>query len=78
MYVLKGRLKMFAGPDHEMKEDIVEAGEFFFVPAGEIHGLMNMSETEAAEIVSAYGGAGSFQEAQTVFVEPPWYTQKTQ
>ena len=72
MYILKGRVKMFFGPDHEAKEEILEAGEFFFVPKGEIHGLMNLSETETAEMVSAYGGAGSFKEAKTVFVEPSW------
>jgi uncharacterized RmlC-like cupin family protein len=72
MYILKGRVKMFFGPDHEAKEEVLEAGEFFFVPKGEIHGLMNLSDTEPAEMVSAYGGAGSFQEAKTVFVEPSW------
>ena len=71
-HVLKGRLKMFLGPDHEMKEVIVEAGDFVFVPRGEIHGLINLSDTEPAEIVSSYNSAGGTEEAETVFVESVW------
>jgi uncharacterized RmlC-like cupin family protein len=72
MHILKGRLKMFFGPDHEMEEAIAEAGDFVFVPRGEIHGLINLSNTEAAEIVSSYNSVGTPEEAQTVFVEPVW------
>ena len=72
MHILKGRLKMFFGPDHEMEEVVVEAGDFIFTPRGEIHGLMNLSDTEEAELVSSYNSVGSKEEAETVFIEPVW------
>jgi uncharacterized RmlC-like cupin family protein len=72
MYILKGRLKMFFGPDHEQEEVVVQAGDYAFVPQGVIHGLMNLSNTESAELVGCTGGAASWEEAETVFVEPPW------
>ena len=72
MHILRGSLRYFFGPSHEQIEAIAEAGDFIFIPQGEIHGLMNVSDTEPAEIVTCYGGAGSKDEAQTVFVEPPW------
>jgi uncharacterized RmlC-like cupin family protein len=71
-YILKGRLKMFYGPDHEMKEYIGEAGDFFYYPRGVIHGLMNLSDTETAEIIACHGGVSQVDETGTVFVEPPW------
>lgn len=70
MHILKGRLKMFFGPLHQQEEAIAEEGDFVFVPQGEIHGLANLSDTEPAELVSCYSGAGSFEEAETIFVEP--------
>jgi uncharacterized RmlC-like cupin family protein len=72
MYITKGRLKMFFGPEYEQEEVVVEAGDYVFVPQGVIHGLINLSDTEAAELVGCTGGAASFEEAETVFVEPPW------
>ena len=71
-HLLKGRLKWFLGPDHEMEEVIVEAGDFIFTPRGQIHGLMNLSDTEEAELVSSYNSVGSKEEAETVFIEPVW------
>ena len=71
MHLLKGRLKMFFGPDHDKEEVIVETGDFVFVPAGVIHGLLNPSNTDEAELVSSYGGVGSLEEAETIFIEPP-------
>ena len=72
MHLLKGRLKMFFGPDHDREEVIVETGDFVFVPAGVIHGFLNPSNTDEAEFVSSYGGVGSPEEAETVFIEPLW------
>jgi uncharacterized RmlC-like cupin family protein len=69
MHILKGRLKMFFGPPIQQQEAVVEEGDFVFIPQGEIHGLMNLSDAEPAELVSCYCGAGSFEEAQTIFVE---------
>src|SRR4030042_3746060 len=72
MHLLKGRLKMFFGPNHDMTEAVAEAGDFVFVPRGEIHGLMNLSNSESAEIVATYNSVGTLEEAQTVYLEPVW------
>jgi uncharacterized RmlC-like cupin family protein len=64
--------EMLIGPDHEMEEVIAEAGDFLFAPKGVIHGLMNPSKTEPAEMVTCYGGVGHQKEAGTVFIEPRW------
>ncbi len=72
MFVLKGRVKMFVGPDYEMKEVIAEEGDFFFVPAGAIHGLMNLSNTEPAELIAAKNNVSEDKEEGTIFVEPSW------
>ena len=62
--------KIFLGPDPELKEGIAETGDFIFVPKGVIHGFMNLSKTEPAEIVAAYGGVGHKKEAGTFYLEP--------
>jgi len=72
MYIIKGRMRAFIGPDHNKQEFIIEAGDFVYVPQGEIHGIYNLSETEPAELVFCYPGVSSKEEAQTIFVEPPW------
>ena len=72
MFILRGRLRLFFGPDFNMKEAIAEEGDFVFIPQGEIHGLMNLSDTEPAQIGACFGGVGSEDEAETIFVEPPW------
>ncbi len=72
MHVLKGRLKIFLGPDHELKEGIAEEGDFVFIPKGTIHGFMNLSDTEPAEIIGCYGGVSHKKEAGTFYIEPVW------
>jgi len=71
MYLLKGRLRCFIGPDHEMEEFVVEPGDFVFVPRGEIHGLMNLSDTETAELIAVEAIVGNIRKEDTVLVEPP-------
>lgn len=71
-YGIKGCRRLFIGPDHEMQEFIVGPGDFVFVPKGEIHGAMNLSESDTAELVFCYTGVSSKEEARTIFVEPPW------
>lgn len=71
-YILKGRLKIFYGPDHELKEAVVEEGDFVYIPHGEIHGFLNLSNKETAELIAVYGGVGSKEEAQIVYIEKPW------
>ena len=70
-YILKGRLRYSFGPDYEKEEVVVEAGDFVFIPRGEIHGLLNLSNTEAAEMVALYDSVGSREASQPIFVEPP-------
>ena len=70
MHIINGRLKMFLGPDHEMEEVVAEKGDFVFIPAGVIHGLMNVSDTEPAELLAAKNNVGDDSEEGTVFVEP--------
>jgi len=77
MYVLKGRLRMVFGPEFKQQEVVTEPGDFIFVPQGEIHGLENLSDKEAAEIVFCIGGTSPEdvrhykEEGHTVKVEPP-------
>jgi uncharacterized RmlC-like cupin family protein len=68
MHVLKGRLKMTFGPDREMEEVIAEEGDFFFVPAGIIHGLENLSTTEPAEIVADKNNVSTESEEGSIFI----------
>ena len=72
MHILKGRLKYFIGPDHEIEEVILEEGDFAFIPKGVIHGFQNLSDTETAEIVAAKPNVRDFDEDGNIFVETPW------
>jgi len=69
VHVLKGRLKVSLGSNIDLKEDIVEEGDFIFIPKGIIHGLMNCSDIEQAEIIYCQGGIGDKNEAGTFYVE---------
>ena len=69
---LKGNLKIFFDPDHELKETVVKARDFVYIPHGEIHGFMNMSPKESAELIAVCGEVGSKEEAQTLYIEKPW------
>ena len=68
IYVVKGRIRMFIGPDHEMQEYILEEGDFIYVPRGEIHGGPNITDTA---VVFTYPDVSSKEEAGTIYVEPP-------
>lgn len=69
-FVRKGTLKLFIG--EERKEYTVTENQFVYVAPGIVHGLMNVSETEAAELIFTYGNCPSKDDAGTVFVERPW------
>lgn len=70
MYIIKGRLRVYIGEDRE--ENVVQEGTFIFVPRGEIHGLENLSNTEPAMLVFAYGNVPNKEASGTTFVEDPW------
>jgi mannose-6-phosphate isomerase-like protein (cupin superfamily) len=69
-FVRKGAIKVFIG--EEKKEYIVPENHIVFSPAGGIHGLLNMSDTETAELIFTYGNCPSKQAAGTTYVEDPW------
>jgi mannose-6-phosphate isomerase-like protein (cupin superfamily) len=69
-FVRKGTIKVFIG--EEKKEYIVPENHIVYSPAGGIHGLLNMSDTENAELIFTYGNCPSKQAAGTVYVEDSW------
>lgn len=68
-YVIRGKERVFIGPDDNMKEVIMEAGDFYFLEKGEIHGGINISDTEPVEVVFVYEGVENKEQAGTIFVE---------
>ena len=69
-FVRQGTLKVFIG--EERKEYTVTENQFVYVAPGVIHGLLNTSATEPAELIFTYGNCPSKEDAGTVFVEKPW------
>jgi quercetin dioxygenase-like cupin family protein len=69
-FVRKGSIKVFIG--EEKKEYIVPENHFVFTPAGGIHGLLNLSNSDTAEVIFTYGNCPSKQAAGTVYMEDPW------
>jgi len=75
-FVRKGAIKVFIG--EEKKEYIVPENHIVFSPAGGIHGLLNMSDTETAELIFTYGNCPSKTAAGTVYLEEPWVNPPSQ
>ncbi len=69
-FIRKGTLRLYMG--EERKEYTVTENQFVYIPAGMIHGLRNLSETEPAELIFTYGNCPSKDDAGTVFVEKAW------
>jgi uncharacterized RmlC-like cupin family protein len=69
MYILKGRVRLILGPDDNRREMDAETGDFIYTPQGEIHGLVNLSNSEPAELIATYNRVGCKEEAGTIFVE---------
>jgi uncharacterized RmlC-like cupin family protein len=67
MYIIRGTMVLLIGP--EAKKVICPPGTFVFSPEGVIHGVANPSRTEEVELVFAYGGVPSKEDAGTVFVD---------
>ena len=68
-FVRKGMIKVFIGKDK--KEYVVPENHVVYAPAGVVHGLINMSNTETAELLFTYGNCPSKKAAGTVFLEEP-------
>ena len=72
MFVLSGRVRcIFGMPGVETHEEIAEANSFIYVPRGEVHIFENLSQTESAEWIAAYGGVPSGEATGKFAVEPP-------
>ncbi|WPD18521.1 cupin domain-containing protein [Thermaerobacter composti] len=69
MYIIRGQLKVLIGDGDTYYEKEVGPGTFVYVPKGEIHGLINLSDTEDAELVFAYAGVPNKEAACTTFVD---------
>ncbi len=74
IYIIKGRLRWFIGPHSE--EIDMEAGDFLYIPRGEIHGNKNLSDTETVEEITCHVGVSSFEDEPTVPVEHLWEKQR--
>lgn len=68
-YVIRGRIKVLLLDGKDYYEQEAGPGSFCYAAPGEIHGLINVSDTEEAELVFAYGGVPNSQAAGTTFVE---------
>lgn len=69
VYILKGRMRFFLGPDDDIEEFVAEAGDFVYTPQGTTHSYLNVSETEPCEYISICTGIGSKKEAEQVWLE---------
>ncbi len=70
-YVIKGRIKVLLLDGKDYYEREAGPGNFCYAGPGEIHGLINLSDTEEAELVFAYGGVPNRTAAGTTFVDQP-------
>jgi uncharacterized RmlC-like cupin family protein len=70
-YMISGHRRYLIGPDFAMQEIDIEPGDFIFIPQGEIHGTINLSDTETSELVFCYTGVNSKEEAGTIYIDPP-------
>ena len=66
IYVMQGGIRELHGPEGgPYVEEDVPAGHFLYVPAGEVHGIDNLSDTEPAWLIFAYGGVPNKEAAGT-------------
>lgn len=72
MFIRKGKLRFYFGPDEDIKEYVIGENYFVFCPKGTIHGMENLSKTDTAEIIFTFGNCPSKKAAGTTYVEKPW------
>ena len=68
-YIVRGRLRLMIGEGDRYWEKEVVPGTFCYVEQGEIHGLINLSDTEDAELIFCYGGISNKEQAGTTHVD---------
>ena len=71
LYILKGHMRVFFGPEGKEQVFDVEPGDYIYCPKGEIHSEVNLDPTETVEWVTTYVGVRSREESERVFTEPP-------
>ena len=74
IYIIKGHVRWFIGPHSE--EIDMEAGDFLYIPRGEIHGNKNLSDTEPVEEITCHVGVNSFEDDGSVRIEHLWEKQR--
>jgi uncharacterized RmlC-like cupin family protein len=67
IYIIKGRVRWFIGPHSEELD--MEDGDFLYIPPCEIHGNMNLSDTEPVEEITCHLGVDSFDDGGTVRIQ---------
>jgi len=72
MFIRKGKLRFYIGPDDDIKEYIIPEDHFVFCPKGTIHGIENMDDKDNAEIIFCYPEVPDKKSAGTVYMEKPW------
>jgi uncharacterized RmlC-like cupin family protein len=70
-YVLSGRVRVIVGaPGMEIIDEIVGPDSFIYWDRGEIHKVINVSDTEPVEMVGGYS-VGNGEASGKIYVEPP-------
>jgi quercetin dioxygenase-like cupin family protein len=62
-YLISGRAAVGAGD----QEQVASGGTVQFIPAGRVHWLRNLDETEPVEVVGVYVGGASLEDAGYVY-----------
>ena len=71
LYILKGHMRVFFGPQHDQQVFDVEPGDYIYCPKGEIHSELNLNPAEPTEWITVYVGVNNREESGRVFIEPP-------
>ncbi len=69
MFKIRGHDRMMIGPDGAIEEMDFQAGDFIYIPRGEIHGAINLDNQEGL-LVLCYVGVDNPEEIHKEYVEP--------
>jgi uncharacterized RmlC-like cupin family protein len=70
-YVLSGCVRVIVGaPGIETIDEVVGPDTFIYWAAGDIHKLINVSDTEPVELIGGYS-VGSGEASGKIYTEPP-------
>jgi len=71
LYVLRGHMRVFFGPEHHQQVFEVEPGDYIYCPRGEIHSELNLEPDEPIEWISLYVGVTSREASGRIWIDPP-------